>query len=186
MDNLLTVVSGAFQLWAPRLYQYYWDAMKLLLGHTGEERNFPKSVFACAAMNFGPKVCAHKHRDVLNLAFGWCAITSLGSFDHTQGGHLILEEAKLILEFPAGSTYLIPSSCITHSNTPTQPGEWRASFTQYTAGGVFRWVENGFQTDKDIEAQDIKRHAAVMKERKGRWGKGLEKFSNIDQLLEPL
>jgi hypothetical protein len=105
---------------------------------------------------------------------------SLGSFDHTQGSHLILEEAKLILEFPAGSTYLIPS------NTPTQLGEWRALFTQYTARGVFHWVENGCQTDKDMEAQDKKRHAVVMKERKGWWGKGLEMFLNIDQLLEPL
>lgn len=160
--------------------------MRALFEHTGEDRNFTKSVFACATMNFGPKVCALKHRDMLNLAFGWCAITSLGNFDHTQGGHLVLEEAKLVVEFPAGSTFLIPSSCITHSNTPTQTGEWRASFTQYTAGGVFRWVENGFQTDNQMEAQDEKRYAEVMEERKDRWGKGLEMLSTMDELLDLL
>jgi len=181
-DRLL----AAFALWAPLLYEYYWNVMKRLLEHTGETRNFAKSVFACATMNFGPEVCARRHRDMLNLAFGWCAITSLGSFDHTAGGHLVLGEAKLIVEFPAGSTFLIPSSCITHSNTPIGEGEFRASFTQYTAGGVFRWVENGFETDQRMEVRDKKRHAAVMKERKGRWEKGLEKFSTMDQLLEVL
>jgi hypothetical protein len=186
MSDFLIVFLGAFQLWAPLLYAYYWDTMKLLHQKTGEKRNFTKSVFACATMNFGPQVCARKHRDMLNLAFGWCAITSLGTFDHTQGGHLVLEEAKVIVEFPAGSTFLIPSSCITHSNTPIGEGEFRASFTQYTAGGVFRWVENGFETDKQMKARDKKKHAAVMTERQGRWKRGLENFSTMDQLLEVL
>lgn len=177
---------GAFQLWAPLLYKYYWDTMKLLLSHTGQERNFFKSIFACATMNFGPKVCARKHRDMLNLAFGWCATTSLGRFDHTQGGHLVLEEAKLIVEFPMGSTFLIPSSCITHSNTPVGEEEFRASFTQYTAGGIFRWVENGFETDRRMEARDKKKYTTTMKERAGRWAKGLENFSTMDALLKEL
>lgn len=177
-------VTGAFQLWAPLLYRYYWDTMKAVYDHTGEQRNFDKSVFAAATVNFGPRVCAHKHRDMLNLAFGWCAITALGNFDHTVGGHLILWEAKLIVEFPAGSTYLIPSSCMTHSNTPTQEGEYRASFTQYTAGGVFRWVENGFETDQVIQAKDKDRYDHIMKGRKKRWELGLDLFSTLSQLLE--
>lgn len=76
------------------------------------------------------------------------------------------------MEFPAGSTYLIPSSCITHSNTPTQIGEWRASFTQYTAEGIFHWVGNGFQTDGEMESQDKKKHTRIIEARKDQWGKG--------------
>ncbi len=186
ISDLFNVFSGAFKLWAPKLYDYYWDTMTKLNKHTKEERNFEKSVFACATMNFGPTVCAVRHRDMLNLAFGWCAITALGRFDHTLGGHLILWEAKLVVEFPAGSTYLIPSSCLTHSNTATQPGEWRASFTQYTAGGVFRWVENGFYTDRDLLAKDEKKFYEVRVQRTERWQKGLEMFSTLDELLEPL
>jgi hypothetical protein len=160
--------------------------MQNLHKHTGEDRNFEKSVFACATMNFGPQVRAYKHRDMLNLAYGWCAITALGDFDHTRGGHLILWEAKAIAEFPAGSTYLIPSSCLTHSNTETQLGEWRASFTQYTAGGVFRWVENGFCTDHYLRSNDKPKYCELMEERKERWARGLETFSTLDELLEPL
>lgn len=160
--------------------------MEQLHGHNGEARNFDKSVFAAATMNFGPSVSTFKHRDMLNLAFGWCAITSLGQFDHTQGGHLILWEPKLVVEFPAGSTFLIPSSCVAHSNTPTQLGEWRASFTQYTSGGVFRWVENGFCTDSRLQSKDKVKFAKVMEARKKRWERGLEMFSTLDELLDPL
>ena len=103
-----------------------------------------------------------------------------------QGGHLVFEEAKLIIKFPAGSTFLIPLSCITHFNMPTGEGEFRASFTQYIAGEVFCWVENGFLTDNIMEGWDPEKHTVVMKERKGPWGRGLEKISTINQLLEVL
>ncbi|KAJ7713836.1 hypothetical protein B0H14DRAFT_3523214 [Mycena olivaceomarginata] len=43
---------------------------------------------------------SHLHRpfpkDVCNLPFGWCAIQSLGRFDVTQGGHLVLWDLKLM------------------------------------------------------------------------------------------
>ncbi|KAJ8079988.1 hypothetical protein PM082_016814 [Marasmius tenuissimus] len=36
------------------------------------------------------------HRDHLNWAFGWCAITALGDFDPTRSARLILWELKLV------------------------------------------------------------------------------------------
>ncbi len=86
------------------------------------------------------------HLDFANLPFGFCAITALGDYDPTKGGHLILWECKLVIEFPPGSTILIPSAIITHSNVPIGAGEKRYSVTQYSAGALFRWVDNGFQT----------------------------------------
>ncbi|KAJ6546112.1 hypothetical protein DFH09DRAFT_927492, partial [Mycena vulgaris] len=47
-----------------------------------------------------------------------------------------------------GYTILIPSAAIFHSNIPVAEGECRYSFTQYTAGGLFRWVEHGFKTEE--------------------------------------
>ncbi|KAJ6449033.1 hypothetical protein C8R47DRAFT_926704, partial [Mycena vitilis] len=60
-----------------------------------------------------------------------CAITALGTFDYTKGGHLILWDCKLILEFPPGTTTLIPSTAIFHFNIPISQGEHHYSFTQY-------------------------------------------------------
>ncbi|KAJ3718907.1 hypothetical protein C8R42DRAFT_541476, partial [Lentinula raphanica] len=86
------------------------------------------------------------HRDFLNWPFGWCAITALGKFDPRRSACLVLWELKLIVDFPHAATVLIPSLVITHSNTPVHPNDVRMSFTQYTAGSIFRWVENGCMT----------------------------------------
>ncbi|KDQ26086.1 hypothetical protein PLEOSDRAFT_1015254, partial [Pleurotus ostreatus PC15] len=136
--------DSAFEMWAPKLHAYYkgqLDKMYAALPHL--RRNFLKSVFPCATFNFGPRVQSIRHRDTLNLAHGWCGITALGRFDHTRGGHLILWDARVAIEFPPHSTILIPSSAILHSNVAVDSEEVRASFVQYCAGGIFRWVDNG-------------------------------------------
>jgi len=92
------------------------------------------------------------HKDHANLPYDWCAITALGSFDCTKGGHLIFWELGLVIQFPPGSTIFIPSASVTHSNTPIASGEKHFSMTQYTAGSIFRWVDHGFKSDKDYYA----------------------------------
>ncbi|KAJ7244803.1 hypothetical protein B0H12DRAFT_995993, partial [Mycena haematopus] len=144
--RMANFASAAFALWAPRLHAYYVDYNQRLSAHLPHlHRPFPKSVFSCAAFNFGPRVRTFKHRDVCNLPFGWCAIQALGEFDATKGGHLVLWDIKVVVEFPAGALILLPSATVAHSNVPVQATEERISFTQFTAGGLFRYVDNGFQ-----------------------------------------
>lgn len=104
-------------------------------------------------------------------------MTALGTYDYKKGGHLILWDCHLVIEFPPGCTILLPSAILTHSNVEILPGEKRYSFTQYNAGGLFRWVENGFQkssdfyaslSEEDLEAQQLKDAA--------RWEFGLSMF----------
>lgn len=178
------LAPGAFQLWAPRLYAYYRRYMQHVEQQTPEKRNFASSIFACASMNFGPQVRCFRHRDSLNLPFGWCSIQALGDFDPKTGGHFILWDAKLVIEFPAGSTILIPSATLTHSNTAIQEHEVRVSFTQYTAGGIFRWVDNGFQTEAALMASDYGRYMEMQKAKEMRWSMGLALYSTMDELLE--
>ncbi|KAJ3514367.1 hypothetical protein NMY22_g14754 [Coprinellus aureogranulatus] len=94
------------------------------------------------------------------LPTGTCGIMALGSFDSTKGGHLVLWELKLVIEFPAGSTILIPSSIISHSNIPVaSPSiEKRFSFTMYASGELFRLAVNGFRTHKQIWGQDVNKN----------------------------
>ncbi|KAF7328643.1 hypothetical protein MSAN_02472900 [Mycena sanguinolenta] len=94
------------------------------------------------------------HRDVCDLPFGWCAIQPLGNFDAQKRGHLVLWDVKLVVEFPAGALILLPSATIAHSNVPVQDGEERISFTQFTAGGLFRYVDNGFRTQEQLAQED--------------------------------
>lgn len=141
------------------------------------------TVFSCAAFNFGPNVWTFRHRDVLNLAFGWCAIQALGNFDHTTGGHLVLWDLELIIEFPPGALILIPSATLSHSNIPVQPGETRASFTQFTAGGLFRYADNGCRTEKELAEDDPAAYERMLAEKAGRWENGLNMYSTIDEIL---
>lgn len=177
---------AAFKLWAPKVYSYYkshLDAMYDKLPHLKFTRNFPKSIYPCITYNFGGNVWTYKHRDVLNCPFGWCVIQALGNFNPTKGGHLILWDLKLVVQFPPNSTILIPSATMAHSNIPVQEGDSRVSFTQYCAGRIFRWVDKGFRTEKEFEEADKDRYDAVMARKAARWEMGLSLLSTIDELL---
>ncbi|THU93006.1 hypothetical protein K435DRAFT_670982 [Dendrothele bispora CBS 962.96] len=148
--------SQAFRTWAPRLFQFYEENLKQLLQDDPSlYPNFSNSVWACATFNFGPQTVAVQHLDHLNYIFGWCSITALGDFDYTQGGHFVLWDLGLILELPPGCTILIPSAYIRHSNTPIGKGETRYSFTQYTAGGLFCWVDDEGRVRTQMNKDDL-------------------------------
>ncbi|KAJ6562525.1 hypothetical protein B0H19DRAFT_942775, partial [Mycena capillaripes] len=125
----------------PRLHKYYCTQNTKLRKHFPHlPRIFPHSIFLCAAFNFGPNVWTFRHRDVQNVPFRWCAVQSAGKSDATKGGHLVLWELKLVIEFPAGALILLTSATITHSNVLVQEGDTRILFTQFTAGALTRWV----------------------------------------------
>lgn len=155
------ILPAAFAEWAPRLYRYENDYLNRIIAHdqhlrkegrhpSPEEkelsRNWPRTPWAAATFNFGPQTVCATHLDSKNLTVGWCSITALGDFDHKKGGHLVLFELGLVIEFPAGNTILIPSATIHHSNTPIGEGETRRSFTQYSAKGIFKYIDRGYQT----------------------------------------
>ncbi|KAJ7910569.1 hypothetical protein B0H13DRAFT_2232895 [Mycena leptocephala] len=161
---VLTHPPAAFTLWAPRLYQYYRDHNTALRQQYPDlRRPFGHSIFFCAAFNFGPNVWTFRHRDVLNLAFGWCAIQALGEFDPTKGGHLVLWDLNLVVEFPP---------------------EKRASFTQFSAGGIFRYIDNGFRTEEQLEEENPEEYERLMDLKASRWEEGLNLLSKMDELLE--
>ncbi|KAJ7898755.1 hypothetical protein B0H13DRAFT_2234274 [Mycena leptocephala] len=175
IGRMASFADAAFALWAPRLHKYYRDCDEALRAdHPHLRRPFMRSVFFCAAFNFGDNVWTFRHRDVLNLAFGWCAVQALGNFDQTKGGHLVLWDLNLVVEFPAGALILLPSATIAHSNVPVQEGERRVSFTQFSAGGIFRYVDNGFRTVEQLEEQDPVEAS--------RWAEGLGLLSTLDEL----
>ncbi len=169
------------------MHQHYEEHLTALYDKLPHLRpNFPRSVFPCAAFNFGGSVWTFKHRDILNCPYGWCAITALGRFDHTRGAHLILWELKLFIQFPHAATIFIPSATLTHSNTPPAEGDSRTSFTQFLAGGILRWVDNGFRTEKEMARQDLAAYANMQKGKASWWEMGLGLLSTLGEILEPV
>ncbi|EEC00037.1 hypothetical protein MPER_00118, partial [Moniliophthora perniciosa FA553] len=114
-NRLAGHASTAFATWAPELYNLYCDYDRCLREqHPDLTPNFTNSIWACATYNFGPETVTVQHVDHLNYILGWCAITALGNFDYTKGGHIVLWELGLVLEFPLVWT-TIPSAIIRHS-----------------------------------------------------------------------
>lgn len=175
------MIIALFRHWAPKLFDYYDQTLGQLLENDHSlKKPFENSVYPAATYNLGPQTVCKPHQDFANLPFGFCAITALGNFDHKKGGHLVLEEYKLIVEFPAGYTVLIPSAIVTHSNKKIAEEERRFSFTQYAAGGLFRWVENGFRTTSAVEkTADQDEKAAMEEANQQRWKRGLSLFPKL-------
>ncbi|KAJ7821400.1 hypothetical protein B0H14DRAFT_2371350, partial [Mycena olivaceomarginata] len=137
------------------------------------------SAFAAATINFGPSTVALPHIDGLNLAWGWCAITALGLFNPDVGGHLVLWDLCLIICFPSGSTILIPSTILRHSNIGIGANKHQDSFTQYSTTGLFRWVDNSLQSDRTVEADiqgNTEAEAEQAETRHTRWADGINNF----------
>lgn len=172
--------QGAFFFYAPKLHEEYRTKLKRLHdAHPKLSRVFKSSVFPAAGFNCGPRVVTLEHVDNANLPFGLCAVFACGSYDPTKGGHLILFNLNLAVQFPPGSTVLLPSGTIRHGNAAIQPGETRQSFTQFCPGGLFRWVDYGFKSVKSSSAE-VKRGLEETFE--DRLCRSVGLFSKMDEL----
>ncbi|KAF9489949.1 hypothetical protein BDN71DRAFT_1400715 [Pleurotus eryngii] len=107
------------RLLAPALVQEYRNMMDRLTQSQPElVRNITNSDYAAFTINFGPSTVSIPHTDCANLAYGLCAVTALGNFNPDKGGHLILWDPHVVIRFPPGTTLLIPSALVQHSNVP--------------------------------------------------------------------
>ncbi|KAJ6514780.1 hypothetical protein DFH09DRAFT_940793, partial [Mycena vulgaris] len=179
--------SSGFAMYSPKLYRYYCKILRALFDrHPGLIHIFDNSIFPAATFNCGPDAVTCYHVDHLNLGHGLCGITCGGDFDHTKSAYIYLDlgPKRVAIEFPSAASILIPSGFIPHGNTPLQPGEKRHSFTQYAAGGLFRWVEYGFQSAKALLAQPGGRETreAFDGTPGSRWSWVLNLFSKVDEL----
>ncbi|THU89746.1 hypothetical protein K435DRAFT_677262, partial [Dendrothele bispora CBS 962.96] len=119
--------------------------------------------------------------DHLNYIYGWCSITAFGSYDFTKGGHLILFDLRMVIEFPPCWTILIPSSYLRHGNTDIAAGEKRFSFTQYTSGSLFRYVDDRYRMRTQMSPSERKEIELKQRER---IKADLNLYSTLDELKD--
>jgi hypothetical protein len=120
------MILGGLARYFPKLYKYMCDVLRAIYENDPKlEQLFTNSVFPAATWNLGPDVVMTDHEDMLNLAHGMCPATAAGDYDYKKGGHMYLKQLNLLIEFPSGSSMIIPSASVTHSNTAIQKGETR-------------------------------------------------------------
>jgi len=180
-----------YQVYGARNYGYIKDTMEAIRQHFDDDEalslhdKYDKDigVFPCRTFNLARQSVSVPHTNHNNLAQGWYSITALGDFSSTLGGHLVLWDLGIVVEFPPNSTILIPSSLIVHSNTPIQPDEACYSIVQYAAGHLFRWAKNSFLTEKQwFEEATPKDLEQWEKEKKHRWQSAVDSFTTLDEL----
>ncbi|KAJ3565833.1 hypothetical protein NP233_g7391 [Leucocoprinus birnbaumii] len=147
--------SAGLDLWIPELGVLFRKTICSIIENSDDiiEPNFYNSSFPACTVNFGPQVVTDKHCDDQNYATAVCSVQSLGKYDYKKGGHLIFWPLRLFVEFPPNTAIIFPSALLTHSNVPIQEGEERVSLVQYAPAELFRYVENGFMTDKQWNAK---------------------------------
>lgn len=179
--------SGLLAMYCPKLFAHMQKTMNDLFVHYQDafSRVLP-AVYPAATINLGPQVITTEHYDSANLAVGWIAITSLGDFDYKKGGHLILRNLGVVVEFPPGCTVLFPSAVVQHGNVPIQEGETRMSITQYASGSLFRWVDYGFCDEETFFRREPERAAEMWANRKQAWRESLSLYSKVDELYDDL
>ncbi|KAK1223601.1 hypothetical protein PQX77_013530 [Marasmius sp. AFHP31] len=153
MQQLARYMDHLMLCYFPRLHTLYANILhQLQVDNTELEVNFERCCFAAFNVNFGSAVTL-RHTDYLNLLFGQCAVFPVGDYDYKKGGHLVLWDLKLAIQFPPGSVILLPSALLEHCNTSIGALETRTSVTFYSASGLFRWVTNGYMSDKEFAAR---------------------------------
>ncbi|KAF9486863.1 hypothetical protein BDN71DRAFT_1553933, partial [Pleurotus eryngii] len=175
IQRLAGFAASGFATYAPRTYGCYNRTMEALLaGHSDLRRNFKNFPWAAMTFNMGPQTVCFPHLDSGNLPWGWCGVTTIGEF-HPDFWR------PPVIRFPPGATILIQSALMKHSNTLIRDGETRYSVTQYSAGGLFRLVENGLASDKKRDAEA--KHDPALKAKRDaaratRWQRGLDMLSH--------
>ncbi|KAM6497899.1 hypothetical protein JOM56_005847, partial [Amanita muscaria] len=187
IQRLCGFASCAFNAYSERNYLYMKDTVKTIKSklNIGKDYESKLGVFPCRSFNLGPQTASLPHRDMGNLAHSWCSIAAVGQFNLELGGHLVLWDFGIAIEFPPGSTILIPSALFMHSNASVQEGETRYSIVQYAAGGLFRWVSNGCKTDKAL-GKSLNGNKGLKQRQRGepdaRWEASIKMFSRWEEI----
>ncbi|GJF00595.1 hypothetical protein PsYK624_168880 [Phanerochaete sordida] len=170
----------AFATYFPDLYDEYATKLGSLYDDNPLLRPlWDRCPWPSVSINFPPNSYTKMHTDSGNKANGMCPVFALGNYDYTKGGHLVLPDLNLVIQFPPGNIIFIPSAILRHGNIPVGPDEVRSSWTLYAAGSLFRWVDWGFKSLKSLSDDDLELEIAG---RPARFKEALAKFPHVDTL----
>lgn len=174
---------GSFAQFFPKAFERAEATMRTVHDEQPKlSRNFYNSVYPMASFNFVDAVC-DPHLDVHDDPCVPCVVRADGTYDYKRGGHFLLLDLGLVIEFPPGTSILVSSAAFEHGNCRIAEGEERSSWTQYMHGGMTRYVEYGCRLEGDLSPLELQR----MKEKnRARPVENLELFSTKASLVSDL
>jgi hypothetical protein len=133
---------------ATNYYWFYFNALQHYEAHyVGTPRPLFYSIFSAATFLLGNKALKPLEDD---LAWGWSAFTTLGTYNADTGGHIILWDLNLLVRFPPGATILIPRALVRYSFVRIAAHETRYCLIQFTPAPIFKFCGNGGRSDLEF------------------------------------
>ncbi|KAJ7164823.1 hypothetical protein C8R43DRAFT_878930 [Mycena crocata] len=177
--------NDLYRIGAPRVHAHVDQVKYRLLAHDPQLRDiFPGSAFHAAEWFLGSPESAPRLED-LEFVWAWRGTTMLGRYGHRWGGELILWEERKVIELPVGSTFLFPTAFTRYSFTEVRAGESQYAFSQYSLAAPFRYVDNGFKSEKAFEERAWARvREARQRRRDARMTTALSMYSTLSELQE--
>jgi hypothetical protein len=83
------------------------------------------------------------------------AVTSLGTYDHRKGGHMMFPDDDVMMEMPPGMTVLFPAGTKSYNFAAVRKHKQQYLFHQFCSAGVLRWVEKGGRSDKLFDDEAV-------------------------------
>ncbi|KAF9020700.1 hypothetical protein BDZ89DRAFT_905802, partial [Hymenopellis radicata] len=149
-QEMIGFADSQFAQYFPSIHDDFQDTLERVVADDPRlSYPIPGCAWAAAHVNFPPGSWTRAHTDHLNHVGGLCGVWALDDFDPDKGGHLILWDLRLIIRFPPGNFILLPSALIKHGNISVYSGDKRSAFVLFSAAGLFRWVHNGMQSDRE-------------------------------------
>jgi hypothetical protein len=153
------------------------DVLDVAFPRTEDEIILPQSIWTSLTLNAGPNTVTKPHRDAGNSSSGLCVVAAFGDYDHTLGGHLVLDDLKEVIEMRNGEVMAFPSALLTHSNTKVRDDQQRRSIVLWTCGQSIRYVDAGHTLISSLGKAEKK----VEREKHGRQ---VSAFLTMDSLIK--
>ncbi|KAJ7229584.1 hypothetical protein C8J57DRAFT_989399, partial [Mycena rebaudengoi] len=150
LHDIADFQNTIYQAFAPRLHAYSENAVDLIFTHDPELRRVYPGVFSAVEFHLGGLESPPRLHD-RDFLHGWRALTSFGKYDSRFGGDLILWDEGLVIHFPPGATVLFPVALMRYSFCAVRDGETHYNFSQYMPSGLFRYIDNGYRSDRAVE-----------------------------------
>ncbi|KAF8194926.1 hypothetical protein BJ912DRAFT_923826 [Pholiota molesta] len=172
LNRISGFVNSVFRTFAPRLCQHYRRTLEELRAH--DPALIPAFSGNCL---LPPSRLRESFLGLVRRHRPWVVRSGQGRPSCVMG-------PQVCHSLPPGSTIIIPSALIRHSNTSIAAHETRYSVAQYSAGGLFRWVHNGFQKEEQWQAKATSEEKHIREvEKEDRWLEGFKMLSMEDELI---
>ncbi|KAL8276485.1 hypothetical protein RQP46_011135 [Phenoliferia psychrophenolica] len=147
-------ISSLMEDFFPEMHGDYRELDKYL---SEEDLHILGGPFSSICVNTGGKTITDEHADTANRLFGLCASLTqkLKSLRHQRGGHLVLNEARVVIELAPGDLLLFPSAMFTHWNIPlSEATDSRNSVAWWSSGSLFLVQELGGRTLSQLSKEE--------------------------------